>query len=520
MFGGKAVTLRSADPNNPAVLAATIVDAQGASGAPRRAFWFHNGEGPATVLAGLTIRNGHESGGGAIRRENGSNPTIRDCVLRDNTSTWNGGALACTGGAAPHVLRCTFQQNTAVHGGGADVYQSAPQFVRCTFSGNHADGSGGGLWQNTFSSATATDCVFTGNSGNWAGGGAACQSQCAARFTRCTFTGNVGGSSGGIWNNSYCNSAIQDCTFTDNTGNYNAGGVGAEDHSSPAIIRCAFVGNHTTYGGAIFAGGQSAPVIYNCRMFDNVASGDGGAVNTNDGQPELRNCLIAGNRALYGVGGAFAMCCNSAVTLAGVTVVANHAPTGGGASADGSALNVHNSIVWGNSDNAGSGENSQLRRNNATASVNYSCIQGWSGALGGAGNHGADPQFADADGADDDPNTWQGNNYHLAFGSPSIDTGDPAYSPLLDETDLDGQLRVRPWAVGGAARIDQGAYESNRLDLNADGQVDAQDLSLLLACMSGPDQVVAPGCGARSLDVDLDIDLIDYAVLQRALTSP
>ena len=33
--------------------------------------------------------------------------------------------------------------------------------------------------------------------------------------------------------------------------------------------------------------------------------------------------------------------------------------------------------------------------------VQHSCVDGWTGALGGVGNHGNDPRFIDADGPDD-----------------------------------------------------------------------------------------------------------------------
>ena len=48
---------------------------------------------------------------------------------------------------------------------------------------------------------------------------------------------------------------------------------------------------------------------------------------------------------------------------------------------------------------------------------------------------------------------WIDGDYHLLTDSPCIDAGDPAYVPVPNEADLDGQPRV----LGG--RIDMGAYE-------------------------------------------------------------
>jgi hypothetical protein len=48
-----------------------------------------------------------------------------------------------------------------------------------------------------------------------------------------------------------------------------------------------------------------------------------------------------------------------------------------------------------------------------------------------------DPLFADADGPDDDPDTWADNDLRVASGSPCIDAGDNTAVPG-DAADLDG----------------------------------------------------------------------------------
>lgn len=57
-FLGKAVTIRS-QTSDPAVC---VIDCQGSAETPHRAFNFDSGEGPASVLQGLTIRNGYADG--------------------------------------------------------------------------------------------------------------------------------------------------------------------------------------------------------------------------------------------------------------------------------------------------------------------------------------------------------------------------------------------------------------------------------------------------------------------------
>ena len=59
------------------------------------------------------------------------------------------------------------------------------------------------------------------------------------------------------------------------------------------------------------------------------------------------------------------------------------------------------------------------------------------GSWEGEGNIDADPLFVDPDGTDDDPNTWQDNDYRLRGGSPCIDAGNNLAVPF-DVADLDG----------------------------------------------------------------------------------
>ncbi len=52
-------------------------------------------------------------------------------------------------------------------------------------------------------------------------------------------------------------------------------------------------------------------------------------------------------------------------------------------------------------------------------------------------------------------------------------------------------------------------------DLNHDGDVDAQDLTLFAGCFAGPQVTVSGTCTAADGDSDVDVDLADFARLQR-----
>lgn len=64
-FGGKAIVVMS--ENGPEL---TIIDCEGSPGDYHRGFYFHSGEGPASVLRGFTIKNGRipypDDGGGIL----------------------------------------------------------------------------------------------------------------------------------------------------------------------------------------------------------------------------------------------------------------------------------------------------------------------------------------------------------------------------------------------------------------------------------------------------------------------
>ncbi len=137
-FLGKAITVRSEDPNDPNVVAATVIDCQGTGSNPHRGFVFDSGEGPNSVLCGLTITNGHAAdgadgteiypiggdgahGGGIFC--DGSSPTVRQCVLSGNEAGHGGGAYWAYGAGG-----------NGGRGGGIYCVSSTAVIVSCTIA--------------------------------------------------------------------------------------------------------------------------------------------------------------------------------------------------------------------------------------------------------------------------------------------------------------------------------------------------------------------------------------------------
>ncbi len=253
------------------------------------------------------------------------------------------------------------------------------------------------------------------------------------------------GRGGGILINIDCALTVRNCTITGNRAEYSGGGmhsIGSGGCDS-AIEDCRFVGNIAgVEGGGISLDGESIPYMTNCLFAGNLA-GTGGALYDADSYPRIINCTFTGNRALSECGGV--------------------RECGGG-------VQLRSCILWGNSDSSGSGEPAQLRsRIDYWPNTNYCCIQGWTGALGGVGNHGDDPCFAshgwwDQNGTPDDPNDdlWADGDYHLKSQAGRWDTTegrwvmDEVTSPCIDAGDPASPVGYEPFPNGGV--INMGAY--------------------------------------------------------------
>ena len=85
-----------------------------------------------------------------------------------------------------------------------------------------------------------------------------------------------------------------------------------------------------------------------------------------------------------------------------------------------------------------------------TLTIDYSCVQGLTGELGGAGNIGSDPRFVDADGPDNLFGTAD-DNLRLLPGSPCVNTGDNAAVPPTrdDRSGRQSADHRRPSGHGG-----------------------------------------------------------------------
>ncbi|MHC4595332.1 MAG: S8 family serine peptidase, partial [Planctomycetota bacterium] len=217
-FKGKVITLRSGDitqPSDPTISPEnTYILGLMSEGS---VVTFSNGEGPGTVLKGLTICWGSADYGGGIRCD-GASPTITDCIISNNFAQY--------------------------YGGGIDCYDSSPTIKNCTIADNRTSGSsgvGGGI-NCEQSSPVIANCFISNNFANSVGGGIACHN-----------------ASPNIFN----------CVIANNSAFYKSGGIDLE-YSSPTITNCTVVVDAgRPKDGGIFAYRDSFPVITNCILWGN-----------------------------------------------------------------------------------------------------------------------------------------------------------------------------------------------------------------------------------------------------------
>ncbi len=288
-FKGKAITVRSIDPNDPNIVPATVI------GCERQGRGFYlNGCAGATI-AGLTITNGLAEAGGGIYIED-SDVRIRNCrIIGNATENGQDGWWEDNPSLPPG-------QDATDGGDGGGIYceSSSATIVDCNISGNMT--GTGGAWLTNY---------YRGDAGNGGNGGAVFSTMCLLSMEDCIINGNAtgpGGSSESVWDwaaSGGCGGAV-----------YIAG-------SNVTISHCSLSGNRTGDGGkgervsgrggeggcgaGIYCDQSCSIEIHGSDVRDNIAGtggvpqgpgGDGAGIYCTSTVPLLvGDCNITGNQA-------------------------------------------------------------------------------------------------------------------------------------------------------------------------------------------------------------------------------
>ncbi len=292
---------------------------------------FPTGSTRAAVLEGFTIRGGSNPGataanvGGGIR-VNGASPTIRDCIVRNNSAGTYGGGIGASdypGGivTSPLIERCTVEDNVvngatfasgggiAVGGFGSTAPSSLAEIRDCTIRRNTANTRGGGIILLYNATCTIDSNRITGNttlgtSGNLDGGAGIWFSlNAVATITNNRIWGNVSNSNGGgIKYFNVTGALVVNNTIVDNQGGGVAGyaNAGAFGRNVSADVTNCIVWNNGGLGEFAFTGldANAQPPSANVTYSD-VTGGYPGTGNIN-AAPMLLNSLSGNHRLASG----------------------------------------------------------------------------------------------------------------------------------------------------------------------------------------------------------------------------
>ncbi|MHC4741825.1 MAG: right-handed parallel beta-helix repeat-containing protein [Planctomycetota bacterium] len=265
-FRGKPITVTSTDPNNPEVVAATVIDCLSSDTLSfghklyRRAFNFDENEGPTSVLAGITIINGGRWDDGSTTPEK-----------------YHGGAISCVN-SSPTITHCNITQNSAKDGGAIWLESSSPTITNCTITENVSNW-GGAIYSKTGRFGTTgrpaiTNCNISNNTSGH--GGAICIYDDNARIHNCLIAHNSTRNSGGGIYLLGSRSTISGCTIIDNTAEY-GGGIYCRNVETQ-IQNCIVSGNTAQIGPQIFAATDFITTV----LHSNVQGGLAEVFSNND----------------------------------------------------------------------------------------------------------------------------------------------------------------------------------------------------------------------------------------------
>ena len=335
-FLGKAITIRSFQPDNQAFVTFTVID----GGRRTSVVKFTKKEKATSVLKGLTITNGGGTLGAGIRCF-GSSPTIEGNIIAGNSCldiprTSYGGGIYCRS-ASPVISHNTIQANGAVYGGGI------------AFTGK--------------STATVSDNTIKSNLALLSGGGISLKAS---------------------------SPAINTNVLEKNTAYYGyGGGAWCDAKSSPAFSGNTVKTNTAKRGAGLAVWRRSKPAITGNTITDNAATDAGGGIAVTASSPTISGNTLRGNSVLDGDGGAIWCTSKSSVAIDGNTIMSNKAHGGAGIALDaassatitGNRINGNMTRVWG-----GAGVYLRLK---CKATIDNNIICGnWScdgGSEGGAG---------------------------------------------------------------------------------------------------------------------------------------
>lgn len=197
--------------------------------------------------------------GGGLAIEEGSSPTVTDCTIHHNTAPSGAGVFIRTN-CAPLIEDCLLSFNVINaafgNGGGIAVQSATPTIRGCMIINNSTLGYGGGVAFVQDAGGLLEDCWLQANdaAGTYSLGGGIAVSQSNPVIRSCLINGNTCSGfyaeGGGIDVSFTPSPTIENCTIVHNStsGTGFAGGISVQWGAEPAITRCIIVDAYVGQG--------------------------------------------------------------------------------------------------------------------------------------------------------------------------------------------------------------------------------------------------------------------------------
>lgn len=385
------------------------------------------------------ISNNQAGNGGGLYCEYGTNNLISGNTFINNTTNAHGAGIYYYGGLNATIQNCNFMENVALgHGGGVFLTEGAsPYIYNCVITDN-ISGTGGAIAIEENSNPTITNCSIVNNSASSYGGGISI-SNSSPIITMCDIIENSAtaptNSRGGGISSGGSNSYISNNNIIGNSAVFRGGGIYIGTGGTPSLFNNTILDNNSSHGGGIYSFNESITIVNNIVSL-NVAGLNGGGCAFY-GSGEITNCTISGNMGTNG--GAIIFSETSSIDLLNSTIYG----TLGDVAVDFNGCQNANILYCGFYENAegnfgGTGIPPGLGEITTTNANSDSCDQYYNIFL--------DPLFTLPD----------SGNYHLIYGSPCINAGNPdtTYNDPEDPWNLGYAL----WPALGTITNDMGIY--------------------------------------------------------------
>lgn len=424
-FLGKAITVRSTDPNDPNAVAETIIDGSNPVD-PNigSVVTFNSGEDTNSVLTGFTITGG-----------TGSWLLIS---WEFQGLRWNrcGGGVLCYNMSAPTISKNIFTGNNAGQGGGIYIYgdpvnpnnpSNPPVHIRPIISDNtFTDNSA--IREHGFDDPDPNDPnTYDHGDGGAIVGFQGCDATIRGNLIENNHADYYGG---GLHLRQWSNGQIENNRIIANDSLLGAG-VHVTYISGPNIVDNLIQDNTASSlgGGGIYVYYYSKPLIEKNIITQNVSTNGAGIGVYWSSEPTIRNNLIYKNNSGQGI-----QMVSSSPTISHNTITDNYY-TGIACHANSNPI-IENNIITSNGHGWGiyvrTESSPVIRYNNLWDNDLGTCGPDIPDQTGINGNISIAPNFINSD----------SNDYHLNYNSLCINAGDPNYVPDGNETDYEGDSRL------------------------------------------------------------------------------